>query len=177
MTKKEVIDFLITYNKWRRGSDIMPQPHPTLIGETIDWVIDYLRSEEIGVIKSPSGQVWMDRNVGAKEVGDNGDYFSHDEALKIIIRGFRLPTAEEWKREIDTGGLESLNLPLAGHCNFDTRSLFFDTKSLYYAGSRGHYWSSSVSGRDVRSLHFINSGYALGSYSRMYGFSVRLIKD
>lgn len=42
MKKNELIDFLITHNKWRRGDEI-PMKHPTDIGIAIEAVVAVLK--------------------------------------------------------------------------------------------------------------------------------------
>lgn len=43
MTNKECKDFLINFNKWRRGEDNnIEMPHPKEIGQAIDYAIDKL---------------------------------------------------------------------------------------------------------------------------------------
>ena len=44
MTRKELITFLESYNKWRRGDDTIQQPSPILIGAAIDEAVKLLKS-------------------------------------------------------------------------------------------------------------------------------------
>ena len=64
----------------------------------------------------------------------------------------------------------ALKLPLAGH------RLSSDGK-LTNVGSHGYYWSSSVSSKNARYLHFGNGAAYMYNYNRAYGLSVRCIKD
>jgi uncharacterized protein (TIGR02145 family) len=92
--------------------------------------------------------------------------------------GYRIPTNAEldaerssWSQNNSTGAFNSpIKLPLSGYrYNADG--------SLYYVGSSGHYWSSSVNGTFAWYLYFY-SGNAYMSYDyRAYGFSVRCLKD
>ena len=43
MTKKQTIDFLINFNKWRRGHEEVEQPNPKEIGIAIDNAIKFLK--------------------------------------------------------------------------------------------------------------------------------------
>jgi hypothetical protein len=47
---KELIEELKKYNRWRRGDETVPQPHPQEVGEMIDQAIkvieDYLKHSE-----------------------------------------------------------------------------------------------------------------------------------
>lgn len=92
--------------------------------------------------------------------------------------GYRLPTEVEWNAERlswstnnSAGAFASpLKLPLAGYRDGSNGS-------LYYVGSLGYYWSSTVSSTYSRHLHFLSSGAVMYSYARAYGFSVRCLKD
>lgn len=46
---KELIEKLKNYNRWRRGDEAVPMPHPQEIGEMIDQAIkaieDYLKTQ------------------------------------------------------------------------------------------------------------------------------------
>jgi len=92
--------------------------------------------------------------------------------------GYRLPTEAEWNAERGTwssnnsaGAIASpLKLPVAGRRDDGDGSLL-------NVGSRGFYWSSTVSGPVARSLYF-GSGFAyMESNYRANGGSVRCLKD
>lgn len=92
--------------------------------------------------------------------------------------GYRLPTEAElnaerlsWSSNNSAGAYGSpLKLPLAGLRNLSDGS-------LYYVGSFGFYWSSTVSGSNSRYLLFSSSLAFMDSYTRALGFSVRCTKD
>lgn len=46
MTKQQTIDFLINFNKWRRGSETIEMPNPKEIGIAIDLAIKFLKQKE-----------------------------------------------------------------------------------------------------------------------------------
>ena len=132
---------------------------------------------EYKTIKSKTGRIWLDRNLGASKVAQHstdsmsyGGYYKHDEIQ--CPAGFRLPTEEEWEAEISAGNINisPLKLPRAG---------FFalSSGSLYNVGSRGYYWSSTVSGSNARCLLVGSSLAYMFSDGRAFGRSVRLIKD
>ena len=52
-----------------------------------------------------------------------------------------------------------------------------DDGLLYFVGSQGRYWSSTVTGGNAYSMSFNSSGYSQVSNSRGWGLSVRCIKD
>jgi uncharacterized protein (TIGR02145 family) len=91
---------------------------------------------------------------------------------------FRLPTEAEWEIERKSwasysfsGAMQSsLKLPMGGY-----RSYNIGTVSS--AGSRGNYWSTTISGTDARYLTFKKSIANLNFFHRGYGFSVRCIQD
>jgi uncharacterized protein (TIGR02145 family) len=101
--------------------------------------------------------------------------------------GYRLPTEAEWEAERNNGGTgywgtgsvqnnstgawqSVLKLPMAGIRNFSDGSLLS-------VGTNGYYWSSTVSGTIVRYLYFVSSGANMYNSSRVYGYSVRCLKD
>ena len=92
--------------------------------------------------------------------------------------GYRLPTIAEWSAEIQSWSSNNsagaygspLKLPVAGY-RYD-----FDG-SLYYVGSFGSYWSSSVDGTYARRLNFGSGDIPMYSSLRAFGRSVRCRKD
>ena len=92
--------------------------------------------------------------------------------------GFRIPTASEWYAErkswsstSSSGAYASpLKLPVAG-----LRHL--SNGSLGNVGSRGSYWSGTVSGTNAQYLDFGSGDASMSIYSRADGHSVRCLKD
>ena len=93
--------------------------------------------------------------------------------------GYRIPTETELDAERATfssnnaaGAFASvLKLPAAGYRSFSNGT-------LNNVGSRGDYWSSSVSGTSARGLYFASSDATVNTtYNRAFGLSVRCIKD
>ena len=114
------------------------------------------------------------------EVKENGDiYFTWEEALKCQKDGWRLPTAKEFEALLEKEyifghgkGIFSncLVLPAAGirYCN----------GTVYNVGSLGNYWSSTPNGSEYAwYLYFYSGGVYMGSGSRCYGRSVRLVRE
>ncbi len=91
--------------------------------------------------------------------------------------GYRLPTNAEWESERKSwtsntreGAFGSpLKLPAAG--------FHLSSGLMHYVGSRGGYWTSTVSGREARYLYFGNSTARMSDYRRANGNSVRCLKD
>jgi hypothetical protein len=72
---------------------------------------------------------------------------------------------------VPTGAIAApLKLPLAGF-------RFNSNGSLFYVGTYGFYWSSTVSGTSARYLNFISSDASMDTRSRSGGGSVRCLKE
>jgi hypothetical protein len=92
--------------------------------------------------------------------------------------GYRIPTETEinaerlsWSSNTRVGAYASpLKLPMAGFRNSGNGSLIV-------VGSVGRYWSSTVSGTNLRYLFFDSSLAIMGTNYRAYGRSVRCIKN
>jgi uncharacterized protein (TIGR02145 family) len=98
--------------------------------------------------------------------------------------GFRLPTQTEWNTEKASwssqdgnGAMNSpLKLPMAGwRLNDDNPST--TNGAIWQEGSRGYYWSSTISGTNSSRLAFANGVSVNSSTNRSEGNSVRCIKD
>jgi len=115
-------------------------------------------------VRSKTGRIWLDRNLGANRVARSindsesfGNYYTFDEIE--CPKGYRLPTEEEWESEIKSW--ESKN----------SKGAFNSPLKLPVSGYR------SNSSGDNRYLYF-NSSYAdLYTSCRDYGCAVRLIKE
>jgi uncharacterized protein (TIGR02145 family) len=92
--------------------------------------------------------------------------------------GYRLPTEAELEAERTSWGTNDaagafaspLKLPVAGYRGYSDGS-------LNNVGSKGYYWSSTLSGIYARRLSFSSSDADILNRSRAYGLSVRCIKD
>lgn len=130
----------------------------------------------------PSGTLWADKNVGAENEEDQGDYLNYEEALKTHA----LPSKEQfdelikycdwkWVKYKEVNGYlvigkngHSLFLPACGYryCNGD----------LNYVVSFGYYWSSTPSGSEKAwELYFYSGRVYLYSTYRCYEQPVRLV--
>ncbi len=195
----------------------------------------------IETVTSTTGEIWMDRNLGASRVADSstdsmayGDLYQWGRSAdghqcresdtisvlastaasspdsvwygKFIVEGsspfdwlstpndslwqgvngvnnpcpngYRLPNEAEWNAERESWGSNDLDgafgsplrLPVSGSRDVSSGAPFG-------VGSRGDYWSSSVSGANARFLLFNSSGAALLSDFRAGGRAVRCIKN
>ena len=92
--------------------------------------------------------------------------------------GYRLPTETEMDTEHASWGTDNaagafgsvLKWPVTGY-------RAHSNGSLGVVGTKGYYWSSTVSGTNSRHLLFDSSTAAFYTNGRGYGFSVRCIKD
>jgi hypothetical protein len=118
-------------------------------------------------------------------VSDSDTKVPTQQSVKAYVDGkiidgakLRVPTETEWTTERlnwssnnSAGAFGSvLKLPMAGYRNNSNGS-------LYYVGTFGAYWSSTVSGTNARSLNFISSTANMPTNRRALGRSVRLIVD
>lgn len=130
-------------------------------------------------------KTWMDRNTGAlwpaismTDPGAYGDHYTFEQAQTACPAGYRLPTYAEWDAERQSyssnnaaGAFTSpLKLPVAG-------SRHFSSGTLSLVGSRGNYWSGTVSGIFAQFLLFQSNIAVMRSGTRARGFSVRCIKN
>lgn len=130
----------------------------------------------------PSGKLWATENV--KNENDDESHFTFDEAVETF--GKNLPSMDDWEELIDncsykwnkkkkgfdiTGANGNfIFLPAAGYRSDD---------SVYYDGSSGNYWSSSVYTEYLAFYVLFDSDdlkpqYYFSSHCR--GFSVRLVR-
>jgi len=91
--------------------------------------------------------------------------------------GYRIPTDAEWNAEYQSWGsfnsigayTSSLKLPVAGYRN--------SIGALLSSGTVGRYWSSTISSTSAYYLDFQSSSASVVLSMRVYGCSVRCIKD
>jgi uncharacterized protein (TIGR02145 family) len=92
--------------------------------------------------------------------------------------GYRLPTDTEWEAELLTWSsndavgafVSQLKLPVAGYRSSSSGS-------LYFVGTKGYYWGSTVSSTFSRYLSFKSSNAFMITSRRAPGRSVRCLKD
>lgn len=81
-----------------------------------------------------------DRNVGADNVGDYGNYYTWYDAVKVCPRGYHVMTMEEAKALFTdgkyTGMVERLHMPHAGYRRFNEETGSYQTRS---EGEWGNY--------------------------------------
>ena len=159
---------------------------------------------EYGTITSSSGQVWLDRNIGAsqratspRDTAAYGDYFRWTEINasgpyagsgvgKICPTGFRLPNVAEWLAEFPSiiasndcaqNAFNHLFLPLAG---YRSKGMAGDvtTGGSSQSEVRSYLWSSSTLTSDAaQRLFFSADGAGIGNDKKSYSYSVRCLKE
>ena len=129
---------------------------------------------------------WASCNVGATSPEEYGEYYDWDSAQKL---GVQLPTKEQFEELIDNctwkwttfNGVNgykvtgpngnSIFLPAAG-CRYGTE--------VYYSGSFGYYWSSSLNDyfcNDAYYLLFRSDDHRRNVSNRGYGHTVRPVSE
>ena len=92
--------------------------------------------------------------------------------------GWRLPTDAELDAERASWSSQNYNGAFASPLKLTAGGYrYYYYASLYYVGSSGRYWSSTVYGTDARLLRFGSGGAYMSSNHRALGFSVRCLKD
>jgi len=92
--------------------------------------------------------------------------------------GFRVATDAEITALVTTAKITNYTTAASSNLHFSVPgNRFYNSGLLYDAGGYGYYWSSSVSGNSAIDLNFSTS--YKGSYAafRMYGMSVRCLRD
>ncbi len=92
--------------------------------------------------------------------------------------GYRVPTESEleaerisWSANTLLGAFNSpIKMPVAGRRNYND-GVFWDV------GTRGSYWSNTVSSNESRGLYFLSSGASVNTMERVSGRSVRCVKE
>jgi hypothetical protein len=92
--------------------------------------------------------------------------------------GYRLPTEEEWNLERLSWSSNNSAGAFASPLKLTVGGLrFYNSGSLGYVGSSGHYCSSTIDGINSRGLGFSSSGAVMENGIRASGRSVRCIKE
>ena len=177
--------------------DLLQKKYNLTINQVADWLEECIgKKEEVQPYSSeiefvdmglPSGTLWADRAIGAKQPNDYGEYFRHDEIGEETLN--EMPTFEEIRELIENCTWEEYNMngtigTLATSKN-NGNTLFFPYSGLQngfcpgYAGSIGYFWSASIYPNDISFAYYfyVLSGGAGSSYlDRYYAFPIRKIK-
>lgn len=133
----------------------------------------YFEGLEYKEVRSETGRIWLDRNLGAKMVSENGnnpksfgDLYYADKIK--YPKGYRLPNDYEWMEEVDN--LDKLKIPNTGvggiQGHWDIYMLIFRT-----------YWSFSFLHEKPMPIQFRSENIGLGDKELQVCLPVRLIKD
>lgn len=138
-------------------------------------------------------QIWMNKNLNVGDCGegiyfnkDNGEYYYTWDAAKRIadkIRGWHLPSREEWDELVEATGNDAANLRAESWKGTDIYGFSavpagYWSKGFYYACSYAYFWTSESDGS--RAWHqLIDAGTSVYESNNIKydGFSVRLVKD
>ena len=165
---------------------------------------DTVEREYRTVVSRATGQVWLDRNIGASQRATSptdaaayGHYFRWTEINasgpyagsgvgKICPTGFRLPNVAEWLAEFPSiiasndcaqNAFNHLFLPLAG---YRSKGMAGDvtTGGSSQSEVRSYLWSSSTLTSDAaQRLFFSADGAGIGNDKKSYSYSVRCLKE
>ena len=117
-----------------------------------------------------------------------------DDAASVIWgESWRMPTKEEWEELIDNCTWTKVSLHGVVGYNVTSRKSGYtdkfiflpapdsrDDTSLYFPGSTGYYWPSSLNTDDQRYAYYLNldpDGVHTDFYLRYYGLSVRPVSE
>ena len=92
--------------------------------------------------------------------------------------GFRVPTNAELTTLTNESSITNSATAASSEMKFTVPG-FRDNSggTLYYVGSYGLYWSSTVSGAGASNREFTSGGTGTSNLNRAYGFPVRCLKD
>jgi len=91
--------------------------------------------------------------------------------------GFRLPTIDELEAEMNSWSSKDSSGAFSSPLKLSVAGSRYRNGSLFYVGSSGSIWSSSVSGSYSSGLLFDSSGAGINSSYRANGYSVRCLRD
>lgn len=151
-------------------------------------LLEALRDESVDYVDLGLSVKWAKCNIGASKPEDNGDYLDWDKAM--ALKGIKVPTIKQWKELFDNCEIEWTTVNEVNGRKFTSRkngnSIFLPAAgyrvgtSLYYAGSRGDYWSSSLNTGNpyyAWGVSFYSEGVNRRYYIRYYGPSVRPVSE
>jgi hypothetical protein len=113
-------------------------------------------------------------------INENSDWQSANDPCNIKLSApWRLPTYTEWYNADNTGGWTNWNGPWNSGLKMHTAGYLGNSNgSLYNRGSGGYFWSSTqFVSTDAWSLYFFSGGSYMGSSTKVFGFSVRCLRD
>ena len=92
--------------------------------------------------------------------------------------GFRVPTSAELTAEVTAYSITNFATAFASPLKFTVPGgRNYSTGALFFVGSNGYYWSSSLSGTNAANRSFYSGSTSVVNFYRAYGFAVRCLKD
>lgn len=169
---------LFQWGRTADGHEVLGRPNPTEANATVPTGTSGTAAAPVA--SGSEGTTFITVGVAPYDwlsTQDDNRWYGEPSLNDPCPAGYRVPSDYEWQAERNTwatknsaGAFTALKLPVAGN-------RYFSNGSLYFVGSYGFYWSSTVSGTNARNLNFNSSTAYMYSGYRAYGFSVRCIKD
>lgn len=133
------------------------------------------------VVSSYTGKIWLDRNIGAKQVctarTDSNCYgtrYTWSVANSSCPAGFSIPTKAELQAEVGSnGGITNRDTAFSSPLKIPSAGFKFTTY-IMHLGETANLWSSSASNQLFRAEDFYTSWHTVDS---RYSMSARCIKD
>ena len=150
---------------------------------------NYFKKTEIKI----GNQVWMNKNLDVSDGGEgifyneeNGEYYYNWKAAKRVadkIRGWHLPSREEWDELVKYTGNDAANLKDKSWEGTDKYGFSAVPAGNWYNGfsndgSSAYFWTSEPDGSSAWDRYIVTGTSVNESYNyQYYGFSARLVKD
>jgi hypothetical protein len=112
-------------------------------------------------------------------ISETSDWIAANDPCNIELgTSWRIPTYTEWTNVDDAGSWTNWNGPWSSVLKLHAAGCLDYDGLLYGRGSHGYYWSSSQADANVgRNLSFDSGLSGMGTYSKIYGFPVRCVRD
>ena len=136
----------------------------------------------VGVVKN--GVRWAEKNVGAWNIEDYGNYYTWENAKTACPKGWRLPTEAELGKLVNTSSVWTTKNGIYGRKFGNIFLPAAGSGTLEDVGSAGNYWSSTQSSYDERYdcywisyLNFSSSNVQMYVTFYKHRFSVRCVAE
>jgi uncharacterized protein (TIGR02145 family) len=174
------------------GADTSLDPHTPVKGLNGDYY-QWGKNAPDADVDNLIGSTWGDQGVSTA----NGNWAPDAKGPQDPCpAGYRVPSQTEWAA-VNSNNTVSTTGPFAGNTTEFGNALHYGTEedpkqltlpaagyrsntngALYYRGTNGVYWSSTVNGGNACNLYFlVVNVYPALNFIRSYGFSVRCIAE
>jgi hypothetical protein len=112
-------------------------------------------------------------------INENSDWLTSNDPCNLELGSkWRLPTYSEWYNIDNTGGWTNWNGPWGSGLKLHAAGyLNANNGLLFQRGSNGYYWSRTQESSYGMALHFYIDDSYLGLSEKLYGWSVRCLRD